>query len=70
MSFSIPYTRSRPEEYRRKALQWGALLVVQILFTAYMKSVLAAGVALLAAIAFTRFTVAYFRTRNFREAAW
>jgi lysozyme family protein len=68
--FSIPYTPSEtPQEYLRKAVGLGALLVVSTLALARTKSPLMAAVSAFAAIAAVRYTVAYRRVRTRSEAA-
>ncbi len=69
--FSIPYTVYTAREYRRQALVWGTLLLILILLFPFgnMSPILFVAVALLAAIALTRETVAWLRTRKQGEAS-
>jgi signal transduction histidine kinase len=70
VAFSIPYTASEtPREYVRKAVGWGAMVVVSILALAWTKSTVMVVVLAMAAVGLVRYTVAYRRTRMRREAA-
>ena len=70
VTFSIPYTPAEtPREYVRKAVEWGAILVVSILALAWTKSTVMVVVLAMAAVGVVRYILAYRRTRMRREAA-
>lgn len=70
VAFSIPYTASEtPREYLRRAVEWGALLVVSILVLARTKSTVMVVVLAMTAVCVVRYTVAYRRARMRSEAA-
>ena len=70
VAFSIPYTAGEtPREYRRRAVEWGVLLVISILVLAWKKSGGMAATAVVAAVGLVRYTVAYRRARLRSEAA-
>jgi signal transduction histidine kinase len=70
VAFSIPYTAGEtPREYRRRAVEWGVLLVISILVLAWTKSGGMAATSVVAAVGLVRYTVAYRRARLRSEAA-
>lgn len=70
VAFSIPYMAGEtPREYRRRAAEWGVLLVISILVLAWTKSGGMAATSVVAAIGLVRYTVAYRRARLRSEAA-
>jgi signal transduction histidine kinase len=70
ISFSIPYPEiGTPREYRRKALAWGASLVVSILVLSWNMSIGMATFSAIAAVGVVRYAVAYRRAQMRTEAA-
>ena len=70
IAFSIPYTAGEtPREYRQKAATCGVLLVISTLVLTRTKSGGMAAPAVIAAVGFVRYIVAYRRARTRSEAA-
>jgi signal transduction histidine kinase len=68
IAFSLPFASGEtPQEYRKKALRWGALLLLLVLLQVWKKSLLI-GAPSIAAIFFLRYLVARHRAQASQEA--